>query len=222
MVKKHRKWAMLAGTVLIGIASTLVLFTEPPVPSEEPPPQPTQKNHQRIQQQKPEMPPPIFDEEFIPDVPELDKDIVKFLEQFDPERLKQLRHLKEVDPEAFLRMMKESQHEMMKLNELRERDPQRFEQIMKERQMENEIKELSLQCRKSQNNDEKEEIKKDIKTRLEKLFDLREAQRENEIKRMEQELNKLKEKMKTRKTNRDKIIERRQKELIGEEDDMGW
>lgn len=314
MVNKHRKWAILLGAVLIIIAGTSLLCTEPPplpIPEKhhgemmppkqpievvvtmeqerpEPPPPPPQfdkedqigdiidiakdafkkflernermPRKERMEQQRPEMPPPPpqFDkEDSVSDIldiidiakdivkligkihksyqrktmspmdmnMDMDKDVIKFLEHFDPERLTHLGHLKQADPETFSRVMKESRNEMMKIKELKERDPQRLEQIMRERQMEKETKELSLQYRKSQNNDEKEKIKKEIKTRTEKLFDSREAQRENEIKRMEQELNKLKEKMKNRKANRNKIIEHHQKEILGEEveeEGLGW
>jgi hypothetical protein len=261
MAQKYGKWATLAGSVLIVIAGTSLLCTEPSAVSKESA-SPTTNKQKPVKQQKPETPPPQFnDEDLILDMLDLDKDIVKlfeqdektprkermgqqkpdmpppsmgnensiddkeafkFLEQFDPERLKQLKHLKEADPEAYSRMMKDTKREIMRMNDLKERDPERFEQMMKERQMEKEVKELSLQYRKSQNNDEKETIKKQIKTNLEKLFDFREAKREEDIKRMEQELNKLKEKMKSRKANRDKIIERHEKEMLGEEDDLGW
>jgi hypothetical protein len=155
-------------------------------------------------------------------LPTLDKETEKLLKELDPERLERMNHLREVDPQMYMKLFEETQRERMKLRELKEHDPQRYEQVIQERKMESEIEGLAMQCRKSQNNDEKEGLKKQIKSQLEKLFDLREAQRETEIKRLEEQLTKLKEKMKTRKANRDKIIERRQKELVGEDDDMGW
>ena len=197
MVTKH----VIAGALIIGIASTLMLFTEPPNPPEGSCPE-CQKHGGGMTQPQ-------------------DEEKEKLLKELDPERLERLKHLREVDPPMNMKL-EETQRERMELRELKERDPQRYEQVIQERKMETEIKGLAMQCRKSQDNDEKENLKKQIKTRLEKLFDLREAQREIEIKRLEEELTKLKEKMKVRKANRDKIIDRRQKELIGEEDDMGW
>jgi hypothetical protein len=219
-----RKLVIVAGTVLIGIVSTLLVCSESPKkPCHE-----CKKEEGgmslKLERERPDLPqdasPPFI--EGKPRPPKSDQELIEFLEKFDPERLEWMKHLKEMEPDTYFRVLEETKREMMKLKELRERDPERFEQIMIERRMETEIKELSSQYRKSQDSEEKEGLKKQIKAKLEKLFDLREKQREAEIKRIEQELTKLKEKMKIRKANRDKIIERRQKELLGEEDDLGW
>jgi len=217
MVTKH----VITGAIVIGIASTLMLFTEPTRQPGGPSPD-SQKHGGGM------MMPPQAENRFSQSsqmnqgMPMLDEETEKLLKELDPERLERLNHLREVDPPAYMRLLEETQRERIKLRELKERDPQRYEQVIQERKMETEIKGLAGQYRKSQDNSEKEELKKQIKTKMEKLFDLREAQREIEIKRLEEQLTKLREKMKVRKANRDKIIERRQRELIGEDDDMGW
>ncbi|MBI5779847.1 MAG: hypothetical protein HZA49_10415 [Planctomycetes bacterium] len=220
---------IIAGAILIGIASTLLFCTSPlgSAQDKQPGPQNGPCPDCKTRGSGGMMMPPQSQGRFVTPqdemgLPKLDEETEKLLKELDPERLERLKHLRQVDPPAYMKLFEETQRERMKLRELKERDPQRYEQVIQERRMETEIKGLAMQCRKSQDNAEKEELKKQIKVRLEKLFDLRETQRETEIKRLEEQLTKLKEKMKTRKANRDKIIERRGKELIGEEDDMGW
>lgn len=225
MVTKH----VIAGAIIIGMAGILMFCTSPlgsaqdkrPGPQNGPCPD-GQKHGGGM------MTPPQTQGRFsqppqmVRGITELDEEAEKFLKELDPERLERMRHLREMDPPAYMKLFEETQRERMKLRELKERDPQRHEQVIHERRMETEIGSLAMQCRKSQDAAEKEELKKQIKTKLEKLFDLREAQRETEIKRLEEQLTKLKEKMKVRKDNRGKIIERRQKDLLGEEDNLGW
>ncbi len=223
MVTKH----VLAGAIIIGIASTMMLCTGPVGVAQDKPPKPQESPCPDCQKHRGGMPqqtqerfsqPPQMNQ----GLPMLDEETEKLLKELDPERLERMNHLREVDPPAYMKLFEETQRERMKLRELKERDPQRYEQVIQERKMETEIKGLAGQCRKSQDNEEKEGLKKQIKAKMEKLFDLRETQRESEIKRLEEQLTKLREKMKVRKANRDKIIEQHQKELVGEEDDMGW
>ncbi|MEW6027428.1 MAG: hypothetical protein AB1599_09070 [Planctomycetota bacterium] len=211
---------VIAGAIALGIG-TLMLLAEPPMQQEGHCPDCQKRGGGMM------MPPQSQGRFSQPPqigmgIPVLDEETEKLLKELDPERLEKMKRLREMDPPAYIKLFEDTQRELMKLQEMKERDPQRYEQIIQERRMEMEIKGLAMQCRKSQDAEEKDGLKKQIKTKLEKLFDLRETQRETEIKRLEEQLTKLKEKMKTRKANRDKIIERRQKELAGEEDDMGW
>lgn len=216
MVKKPIKWMMVAGLILTGLTGTLVTCN----PS----------NNAKAPESK-EIVPHHIERREIPDAPRFvrekprppsDEQMFDFLEKFDPERLQRLVHLEDVDPEAFHKVLEETRREFTRLQELKKRNPERFEQMMQERRMEQETGKLAMHYRNSKNAEEKEKISREIRERLEKLFDLRESQKETEIKRMEEELTKLKEKSKTRKDSRDKIINRHQKELQGEDDDMQW
>ena len=216
MARKQIKWLIATGLILTGLAGTFVTCTPSNTTKAPEDKEVVQQNMEpretpdapRFAQEKPR--------------PPSDEQIFDFLEKFDPARLQKLVHLEDVDPEEFHKVLKETRREFGRLMELKKRDPERFEQMMHERRMEQETGQLAMHYRNTKNAEEKEKIKKEIRERLEKLFDLREAQKAAEIKRMEEELAKLKEKAKTRKDNRDKIIEQHQKELLGENDDMKW
>lgn len=68
----------------------------------------------------------------------------------------------------------------------------------------------------------KTKIKKELQKNLSNLFDLKEMQREKEVKLLENEIAKLKEKVATRKKNKDIIIRRRTEELLGEGKYLEW
>lgn len=215
-MKKPTEWIIATGLILTGLTGTLVTCN----PS----------NNAQAPETK-EIVPQHIERQEAPDAPGFaqekprppsDEQIFDFLEKFDPARLQKLVHLEDVDPEEFHKVLKETRREFGRLMELKKRDPERFEQMMHERRMEQETGQLAHHYRNSKNAEEKEKIKKEIRERLEKLFDLRAVQKEAEIKRMEEELAKLKEKSKTRQDNRAKIIEQHQKELLGENDDMKW
>lgn len=216
MARKQIKWLIATGLILTGLAGTFVTCT---ASGSDKPAAPKEIVPEHIERPQPPDAPQFAQER--PEPPS-DEQIFDFLEKFDPSRLQKLIHLEDADPEAFHKVLEETRREFGRLMELKKRDPERFEQIINERRLEQETGKLSQHYRAAKSSEEKEKIKKEISERLEKLFDLRELQRAADIKRMEEELAKLKEKAKTRKDNRAKIIERHQKDLLGEEDDMKW
>lgn len=68
----------------------------------------------------------------------------------------------------------------------------------------------------------KESIKKDMKTVLSELFELREKDRKEDVARLEQELMELKESLQIRANKKDEIIKRRVEELLGENKYLEW
>jgi len=69
---------------------------------------------------------------------------------------------------------------------------------------------------------DKEKLKNELKADLNKLFDLKQTQKELEVKRLEQELKTLKESLKVRGDNKNSVVNRRLKELLNEEDYLDW
>ena len=70
--------------------------------------------------------------------------------------------------------------------------------------------------------EDREKIKAEITEVITKHFDVRQERRELQIKRMEDELKKLRESMTKRNDSKDQIIRKRLAELIGNEDDLGF
>jgi hypothetical protein len=68
----------------------------------------------------------------------------------------------------------------------------------------------------------KETVQKELENTLNKLFELRELRKEEEVKRIESDLEKTKAKMAERKLNKQIIVKRRMDQLLGKRDDLEW
>lgn len=72
------------------------------------------------------------------------------------------------------------------------------------------------------NNSEKKKIERELKKQLNKLFELKEKRKNKEVEKLEEELANLKKGLRLREENKDKIIERRLLELLGQDDYLEW
>jgi hypothetical protein len=72
------------------------------------------------------------------------------------------------------------------------------------------------------NAQERTSIKKELQSKLEMLFDLKEKERKSEVEMLERELAELKASLEVRKNNKADIILRRLSELIGKDDYFEW
>lgn len=72
------------------------------------------------------------------------------------------------------------------------------------------------------NTQERTNIKKELQSKLEMLFDLKEKERKGEVEMLERELAELKASLEVRKNNKADIILRRLSELIGKDDYLEW
>jgi hypothetical protein len=68
----------------------------------------------------------------------------------------------------------------------------------------------------------RETVEKELQTTLNKLFDLREQRKEDEVKRIEADLAKTKAKMTERQLKKEHIVKRRLDQLLGKRDDLEW
>ncbi|NKB25381.1 MAG: hypothetical protein GKR87_13595 [Kiritimatiellae bacterium] len=82
-------------------------------------------------------------------------------------------------------------------------------------------KQLSKDHRKTMDTDKREEIKAELKTTLEELFDMREAKRTKKLEALEKNIQHQKKNMEKRKGQRNEIIERRLQKLT-DGDPLEW
>lgn len=75
---------------------------------------------------------------------------------------------------------------------------------------------------KKADNSVKPKIKSDLQSTLNKLFEVNEIQKLEEIKYLENRLIELKKSLQTRKQNKDEIVKRRVCELLDESDNLKW
>ena len=93
--------------------------------------------------------------------------------------------------------------------------------LKKEKLLEIDVQLLALKY-KNADAASKSKIKKDLTATLSDLFDIREAKKQEQVKRLENRLEKLNESLEARKKNKDVIIERRIQELCGDSKYLEW
>ncbi|MCX7703493.1 MAG: hypothetical protein N2234_05275 [Planctomycetota bacterium] len=173
---------------------------------------------------KPPMPPEPFGPEADkgpkpprPPEPPSEEEIEKaleLLEKIDPEFVKRLKGTE--DKELRRRMTMEAVFRARELMELKERDPHMFELMVAEMKLKRRIEEVVHQYHKTDNPDKRDALREELKELLEKLFDIKIQMQAHQIERLMKELEELKAMHKKHMENRDRIIEKRLKELLGE------
>jgi hypothetical protein len=97
-------------------------------------------------------------------------------------------------------------------------DPEMFESMKQEAELEQRSRELAEKYRHVAEAD-----RGDVQKQLEKVvrdqFELRQVRRQKELKHLEDQIKKLRETIEKREKARTEIIERRVKELLGQDDD---
>ncbi len=162
----------------------------------------------------PPPPPPYF--QLTPE------DEQEYLKNIKSELKIKLEEIKKNDKERYADLLRELHWKNMERSFMRMGKEK--EMIEKDKQIiEYEIltESLAFEYQKASKS-EKEKIKKNLKKSLSQLFDLKESQREKEVKMLEERIVKLKEKIASRKKNKDIIIRRRTEELLGENDYLEW
>lgn len=96
------------------------------------------------------------------------------------------------------------------------------EDAQKVERLERACRETADRLRRTREEGPREELKKKLLSLVGELFDLREARRAKEIERLGRSVEELKRKLQTRRENRDRIIEKRVRELLGERDPLDW
>jgi len=150
------------------------------------------------------------------------REALKILREFDPEFIERLE---EVESEELReRMLREAVMRARELMELKEHDPHMFELLLVERKLKRRIEEVTHRYHSTDNEGHREELKRELAGLLEKLFDVKIRQQAHQIERLAKELEHLRKIHQKHKENRKRIIERRLKELLGEEreEDFDW
>lgn len=146
----------------------------------------------------------------------------EYLKNINSELKLKLKEIKESNKERYADLLRElhwknMEHSFMHMG--KEKEMMKNEKQIVEYEILTES--LALEY-KSATSSGKTNIKKELQKNLSNLFDLKEMQRETEVKLLEDQIKKLKEKIATRKNNKDIIIRRRTEELLGEDKYLEW
>jgi len=113
------------------------------------------------------------------------------------------------------------EQELRRMEELKELDPEMYELEKADRELDRQTLDLSEQYRRAPK-DKQEALQKQLAEAVSKHFDVRQSRRELHLKRLADELDKLRESITRRNDVRDQIIGKRVAELIGEQDDLAF
>jgi len=152
----------------------------------------------------------------------MEKEALDYLTQNDPRVLEEFNKIKLINPRVYndrLRKILQDEHQ---LEMLQKDDPPRYEREVKIRDLERQSRELSESYRKIQDEAALPRIRANLTNVVAQVFDLREMNRQDDLRRMEAEFKRLKETLDQRQKNRAGIIERRIQQLTGEAGATEW
>jgi hypothetical protein len=108
-----------------------------------------------------------------------------------------------------------------RLEELKKYDPEMYELEKKDLELEQQSFDLGQQYRRAPR-DQRDALKTQLQDVVQKHFEARQARRQLQLKRLEEELDRMRSAMERRTESRVQIVERRVVELIGERSDFDF
>ncbi len=105
------------------------------------------------------------------------------------------------------------------LESMQKIDPELYKLLREDENLERQTRELVMQYRRAPS-EQREKLKPQITELVNKHFDVRQQRRSLELKRLEDELQRLRETIDRRSKARKEIVEKRVSELIGREDEL--
>lgn len=151
---------------------------------------------------------------------EQEEDVIDYLREARPEQADELILLKDRRPAAYQKFLSRAYREMRYMEEVRRNDPERYEIMKQEKLLESQSRELAKGYRKA-TEEEREGIRTELRSVLNRLFDLRQMNREFEIQRLEKRLEEARGNNRKRLENKESIIDLRMSELL-KEGGMEW
>lgn len=156
------------------------------------------------------------------DIQAAEAEALEFVKIVAPFRMDQLRILKAADPGEYRQRILDIFHQKRRLDLVRQTDPVQYESLLKETKLDQKSQNLSEQYRRARTQEEKARIKAELTILLNELFDIREQNKQGEIKHLEEELARLKGTMAERRKNKSQIVTSRMEELLDEETSLRW
>jgi hypothetical protein len=151
-----------------------------------------------------------------------EKDTETFLKEEFPQILESYRALKDTkNPEA-TEQRAAIEHFAGEMQDLRATVPDEFAKQKEESALNVSSDVLVWRIHNTEKGPEKQKLVKELTGVVNQIFEVREKRRAEEAERLEQELKKIRSLLEERRKNREVIIERRVRELMGEDDALHW
>jgi Spy/CpxP family protein refolding chaperone len=149
-------------------------------------------------------------------------EVQAFLKEVAPERMAKLDKLRTERPELYEKVLAANFGKMKHLKELKSNDPKAYEQKVQLFVLQGKVMDLAKDYRNSQSDGDKKKIKGELDGLLNKLFDLRQAEREQDLVRFKERLQKFEADIQKRKENKDKVIKMYTDKLLGDSEGLEW
>lgn len=214
--------------LLMAMAVLAAQQDPPPPPRPDPPPLRQDRRDPFDGPQRPGQPPnpplpPMREGDRRPAQPAIDPEAVKaWLQQNEPNTYKAYADAQAANrqPEA-TRILIEAAPRMREMESMKQRDPKGYEKAVEMHRLERESQGLADAARRAPP-EEREAHSKKLKETLDKLFDLREEMRARELAELKRRVEALEKAVADRKASKDRIVEKRRRELLGEKSEDDW
>lgn len=158
---------------------------------------------------------------------EMRENILAVVSDIDPDRAERLERLLEHRPEMALGLLREHLPHLLRLVHLREQNPDMYEIRIHDINLARESEELADHLHELREEDQPNENQvNEVRTRLRDLviehFEVRQHAREHELHQLEQRIDELRQQLEARSEAREKLIQRRLRDLLGEDDHVEW
>jgi len=153
---------------------------------------------------------------------DMKKNEAHYLKQLSKELSAQLKSIKDLDKEHYYELLRDSYYSSlghMYFENDEEKKAMELENKINELEMRSEI--IGIRYTKEAKAD-KQKLEKELVLVLNELFDKKEIQRKENIKRIEKELEDLKKSISVRKDHKEEIVKQRLRELLDQDDYLEW
>jgi hypothetical protein len=209
---------------MIALLLSAMLAQEPPPPPRPRPrpPEPEDPVFKRDAEEqnppeprrRPPEPPPVS--------PARLEEIMAWLRENEPETSRRVeKAIKEGRRQEATRLMLDAEPRMREMAELKNRDPKAYEKAQELRRLESESHAIAERARGAIPAD-REAAGKKLKETLDRLFDLREEQKARELDELKRRVGDIEKQLEARKASKERIVDRRKRELLGERLQDDW
>ncbi len=154
--------------------------------------------------------------------PGVDRDeVLEFAREHFAAKMQEIDKLASVQPNEAVEDMTQVVYEVVKLLEVKESYPELFEHKIKQMRLEKEVARYVERTRLAKGSKRDKALTR-LKETLGQVFEVKQEVIKMDLVRMERELGRLKKMVKQREENKDSIVHRRVRELLGETAQVEW
>lgn len=158
-------------------------------------------------------------EGFMPSDEEIEK-AMEVLRAYDAKIAEHADSLRESNPERYRMLVRRYMPQIRRLMYLKESQPETYELHLDEARLGAESERLSRELRENSGN--ADELRKQLRDAVAKHFDLRQQIKEQQLIRLEEAVEKLRDQLDERLKMKESLIDQRMEELTGKKSDRMW